>query len=165
MGAPGSAEDRMEIQRRGSRGFREDTSHWALEGQREDSRKQKKDLSGKRNILIKGRAETCLSGIQMGGSIKHGIHKKCEARRGRDLGCGSSQGPLARLPCVPGTLHISQRQCQKGICILPLLPGTAGLLGAELGGTPGLCGFKGSADKIRGGLQSPNLTPISEMYS
>ena len=43
------------------------TSHWALEGQQEDSRKQKKDLPGKRNILIKGRAETFVSGVQMGG--------------------------------------------------------------------------------------------------
>ena len=58
----------METQRRGSRGFREDqreaaTSHRALEGQWEDSQKQKKVL----NILIKGRAEMRVSGIQMGG--------------------------------------------------------------------------------------------------
>ena len=62
----------METQRRGSRGFREDqreaaTSHPALEGQWEDSQKQKKDLPGKGNILIKGRAEMHVSRIQMGG--------------------------------------------------------------------------------------------------
>ena len=42
------------------------------------------------------------------GSIKHGIHTTCEARKGRDLGWGSAQGPLVRLPrCVPGTLQMS----------------------------------------------------------
>lgn len=45
-------------------------------------------------------------GYKWVGSIKHGIPKKCEARRGRDPGCGSSQGPLVRLLAVYQALYI-----------------------------------------------------------
>lgn len=48
--------DRMETQRWGSTGCREAaTSDWALERQWEDSQRQKKDLPGKGNSLIKAR--------------------------------------------------------------------------------------------------------------